>query len=230
MDTNNKNDIDISHYVTTIDERTEQSSSNLFEYPDSYNTTLEQKIETQTNFNYETDENDYSLNSNFVEQTNYQIKSGEGSIISQDNASAYKPINMPLIEKKIEETIEVSKQINLSARMKIVLVSFAIILCSLMFATVWNFVLAAKLNDAMMQNQVTISDLKVSIKSLTDEYNVLGDEETIREIAESSNFVESNDTNTFEILLDDMFLEPIPPEVPTNWFDDVCDFITSLFN
>ena len=58
MDTNNKHDIDISHYVTTIDEQTEQSSSNLFEYPDSYNTTLEKKNETQTNLNDETDEND----------------------------------------------------------------------------------------------------------------------------------------------------------------------------
>ena len=229
MDTNNMNDIDLSHYVTIAEEQTEQPIPELFEYPDQYTTSSTQQTEQQTNFNYETDENDYSLNSNFVEQTNYEIKTGENNTISAESNNDFMPINMQIIEQKTESDTEFDSQVNLSARMKVVLASFIIIVCSLMFATVWNFVLAAKLNDTMLQNQTTISDLKISIKNLGEEYNVLGDEETIREIAKDSNFVQSDDTNTVEISFDEMFTEPTVPDVPSNWFNDVCNFITSLF-
>ena len=170
MDTNNINDIDLNHYVTIAEEQTEQIQQPLFDYPETYSTTLEET--TTTNFNYDTDEDDYSIKSNFVEQTNYEIKSQDETFISQEDPQ-YKPINMPLIEKKVEEIVEEKRQINLSARMMVVLSSFIVIVSSLLFATVWNFVQTAKINDMMLQNQTTIADLKVSIKELSDEYCIL---------------------------------------------------------
>lgn len=230
MDIDNKNDIDLSHYVTVAEDQARQTNSELFEYPNQNNTEISKQSEKSTNFNYETDENDYSLNSNFVEQTNYEIKTNENGTIRSDSSSDIVPISMQTIEKKVENIEENYAPLNLSARMKVVLASFIVIVCSLMFATIWNFALAAKLNDKMIENQQTISDLKVSIKNLGEEYNVLGDEETIREIAKKLDFVQADDSNTVEISFDEMFEEPTVEEVPSNWFNDVCNFLTSLFS
>lgn len=232
MATNNRNDIDYNHYITTAEEQIEQSQEQSYNYLSFETETTSQATQTvQTDFNYETEEDDYSLKSNFTEQSNYEIKQQEVSSVREETSqTSYSPMNMPLIEQKVEQSLEQSKRIELSARMKVVLASFIVIVSSLMFATIWNFIAVAKINSTLLANQETVSSLKVSIKDLTEEYNLLGDEETIKDIAKGDNFVDSDDNNTVEISLENMFTEPEVPDVPSNWFNDVCNFLTTLFS
>lgn len=229
MATNNRNELDINHYITTAEE-IEQTNEQLYDYLsyDTQTSTIQTTEEVSTD--YETDDGDYSLQPHYTEQTNYEMKSHNDSVLKQDTSKVYQAIDMPLIEKQESESVAEYTKINLSARMKVVLASFIIIVTSLMFATIWNFVLVSKINATMAQNQSIVSDLKVSIKDLTDEYDLLGDEETIKNIAKSENFVEADDTNSVEISLDDMFTEQTVEDVPSNWFNDVCNFMTSLFS
>lgn len=174
---------------------------------------------------------DYSIHQNFEEEKNYELKPQSNPFIKKDNETEkLRPINMPLIEKKQEEEVIVeSNPIVLNARMKLLLTSFIIIVASLVFATVWNFVSINKINSSLAVKSETVSQLQVSINNLTDEYNELGNIDNLKKLIEEAGYIESNSSNTITISLDDMYKEHIIEEAPSNWFNDVCNFISSMF-
>lgn len=242
MDINGNGDVSYGGYVATEDEMPQYSQS-VYDYPEQQSESFSQSnAETSSNmtsketessnrvsdYNYET--SDYSLNSNYEEQTNYDIVRNANSIFSQNDEDDLRPINLPLIDRKIEEVIEQSQKLNFTGRMRIVLTSFIVIVASLMFATIWNFVLTARLNASIAEKEVMANELELSINDLTAEYNLLSDETYLKSVAEGLNYSESDSTNTTHISLDEMYTEQVVQDVPSNWFNDVCNFLTSIFS
>ena len=169
---NDENDINFfGSYRTTTEETTDTINHQTLDYPQTQTTTSTEK---KDKFDLGIDD-DYSVNQNFEEQKNYDMKTYETNFVNTEKDTRFRPIDMPLIEK--EEVVKVeakpNAQISLSARMKLVLVSFIVIISSLLFATVWNFITVAKINSSMNEKLTAINELQVSITELTDEYNLL---------------------------------------------------------
>lgn len=217
-------DDEINYFGSNITTTTEKdvNSKQIFDY-----TQTEKDIKKQTiNDTFD----DYSAQQNFEEETNYDLKSQTDILQGESQEQTLRPINMPLIEKKIEQVAKVVETpISLSARMKLLLVSFVVIVSSLLFATVWNFVAISKYNLSIANQGQTISELQISITDLTDEYNLLGDTEYLKQLIDDAGYISSDDSNTITITLDEMFEERVVEEIPSNWFNDVCNFISSIF-
>ena len=55
------------------------------------------------------------------------------------------------------------------------------------------------------------------------------DDGYMKKEASNSGFVESTDSNTTVLEYGEIYTEPEIEELPSNWFNDVCDFFSKLF-
>lgn len=216
---------------------------NFFNNSSSSQTETEEETQTSSNpggyvspaSQSDDDLDDYSITPNYQEETNYNSSKQVQDVPKQFEQKNYKSMYAPIIETNDEvESVTLTKQknvIRLSGRMKIVLSMFIIIMASLMVAIVWNFVSASSLKKSIAEKQIQVTNLELSINELTREYNRLGDDDYIREQASSPkfNFVEANDSNTVKVELGDRHAKKQTPEVSSNWFNDVCDFLSKIF-
>lgn len=208
-------------------------------------TTTEQKTEQQTtttptysapstpSYSPWADDDDYSVNQNYEEQKSYNSvnQSYEDSTETINDVFEVRQMSAPMIKKE-EPTVNLIKKrqrIELGARMKIIASMFAVIVASLIFAIVWNFASAASMKATFAGKQVEINALTQSIMGLKEEYTLLSDDEQIKTKAENEGYVESTDDNTIVVDFDSYYAEQAIEDVPSNWFNDVCDFFSRLF-
>ena len=209
-------------------------------------TTTEQKTEQQTtttptysapstpSYNPWADDDDYSVNQNYEEQKSYnsvnQSYDADTNMASND-VFEVRQMAAPMIKREAPAVnlIKKRQKIELGARMKIIASMFAIIVASLIFAIVWNFANAASMQASFVGKQVEINALTQSIMGLKEEYNLLSDDEQIKIKAEDAGYVDSTDDNTIVVDFNSYYAEQAIEEVPSNWFNDVCDFFSKLF-
>lgn len=208
-------------------------------------TTTEQQTEQQTtttptysapstpSYNPWADDDDYSVNQNYEEQKSYNSvnQSYEDSTETTNDVFEVRQMTAPMIKKEepAVNLIKKRQRIELGARMKIVASMFVIIVASLIVAIVWNFANAASMKASFAGKQVEINALTQSIMGLKEEYNLLSDDEQIKSKAENAGYVDSTDDNTIVVDFDSYYAEQTLEEVPSNWFNDVCDFLSKLF-
>lgn len=197
---------------------------------------------TQTGYNpYNVSSNedfsdDYSVTPNYEEQQNYNSSTTSYDYNMEQEQSkkqmyAERLMQTPVIQKE-EQTVNLIKKrekIELHARMKIAIAMFAVIVASLMFAIVYNFVSAGAMKATFAGKQVEISALQASISGLKDTYTSLSDDEQIKLKAESEGYVDQSGENTIEITLNEASVESTIQDLPSNWFNDVCDFLSGIF-
>ena len=208
-------------------------------------TTTEQKTEQQTtttptysapstpSYSPWADDDDYSVNQNYEEQKSYNSvnQSYEDSTETTNDVFEVRQMSAPMIkrEEPAVNLIKKRQRIELGARMKIIASMFAVIVASLIFAIVWNFASAASMKATFAGKQVEINALTQSIMGLKEEYTLLSDDEQIKTKAENEGYVESTDDNTIVVDFDSYYAEQAIEEMPSNWFNDVCDFFSRLF-
>lgn len=209
-------------------------------------TTTEQQTEQQTtttptysapstpSYNPLADDDDYSVNQNYEEQKSYNSVNQSydaDTTASTNDVFEVRQMAAPMIkrEEPAVNLIKKRQRIELGARMKIVASMFAIIVASLIVAIVWNFANAASMKASFAGKQVEINALTQSIMGLKEEYNLLSDDEQIKSKAENAGYVDSTDDNTIVVDFDSYYAEQALEEVPSNWFNDVCDFLSKLF-
>ena len=215
-----------NNYTSTTDTEEETSSSGY--NPSSYTEP------TQTTYNpYVSDngyQDDYSVTPNYEEQSSYNsdVRSVEPERTEQRVISQ---MHTPVIKKEQEAVVltKTKAKVYLQARMKIVIAMFITIVSALLFVSIFNFVNAGKINATLAEKQITINELKSSISGLKSEYNLMSDDGVMKEIASNSGFVESTDLNTTVLEYGEIYTEPEIEELPSNWFNDVCDFFSKLF-
>ena len=216
-----------NNYTSTTDTEEETSSTSAYN-PSSYTEP------TQTTYNpYVSDngyQDDYSVTPNYEEQSSYNsdVRSVEPERTEQRVISQ---MHTPVIKKEQEAVVltKTKAKVYLQARMKIVIAMFITIVSALLFVSIFNFVNASKINATLAEKQITIEELQASITSLKGEYNRMTDDGYMKQEASNSGFVESTDSNTTVLEYGEIYTQPEIEELPSNWFNDVCDFFSNLF-
>lgn len=211
---------DLSSTATTT-EQEQQTASPQTDYLSS--------LQSQTTYNpYEKD--DYSSTQNFTEEQSYNSPSTNTFTETQETKQ-FGTMQLPVIEKK-EQTVNLVKsqsRIRLETRMKIVLSVFTVIVACLIFVSVFNFIKANRLEASFADKQLQIKALEQSISRNQVSYNEVTSDEYIVQQATDAGYYKPNETNSITIKLGEMFEEPSIEEVPSNWFNDVCEFFSKLF-
>lgn len=216
----------------TTTTETEEESQNTTTYNPSYgSTTTYNPYSTDTSY-----QDDYSVTPNYEEQSSYEYASRNEETVTTQQSNFVK-MHTPTIkqEEKAVVLTKTKQKIYLQARMKIVLAMFVTIVCALLFVSVYNFAYIGKINASIADKQIEIEELKASISALKNTYNEVSDEGNLIDKATTPKtegglgFVESTNSNTAILKVGEIYTEPVIEELPSNWFNDVCDFLSGLF-
>ncbi len=211
--------------TTTTEQETDTSST----YNPSYNQTESYNPYGQTS-NYSGYQDDYSVTPNYEEQQSYNTirQTSEPEIQTQRQFSQ---MQTPMIKREAPAVVltKTRQRIHLQARMKIVLAMFVTIICSLLFVSVFNFINVSKINVSIAEKEITIEELQASISDLKTTYNLVSDDGTVRYEASKDGFVDRSAENTTVLSVGEVYTEPTIEDLPSNWFNDVCDFFSNLF-
>lgn len=177
---------------------------------------------------------DYSVNPNYTSEQSYNSSEQINSFEQNDNNTQriYSAFEAPLITKDetpVVNLVKTRQKIELKGRMKIALSMFIVIVASLIFVTFYNFISAGQLRNSFAGKQEEIIALQTSISKLKAEYNYLDDEDNIKNSAKEEGYVEITDENTITVSLGEEYYESTIEELPSNWFNDVCEFFSRLF-
>lgn len=193
---------------------------------------------SQTNLNPYSSQgeyDDYSVNPNYTSEQSYNPTYNQTTVEpDQSTKSANTRITMQMPTIKKDETpvvnlVKSRQKIELKGRMKIVLAMFTIILASLVFVTFYNFISANQIRNTFAGKQQEISSLEASISKLYAEYNYLDSDEQIKKLAEKEGYVDITDENTVTVSVGEEHYETTIKDLPSNWFNDVCEFFSRLF-
>lgn len=218
-----------NNYTSTTTDTDENSASTTYSpsYDDSNSTQTSQNPYLNDN-DYQ---DDYSATPNYEEQSSYD--SGARNIeINRPEERVIQQMNTPLIKREAQAVslTKTKQKVYLQARMKIMIAMFITIVSALLFVSIYNFASAGKINASLASKQTTIRELQTSISVLKSEYNLMSDDGYVKDNASSQlGFVESNDSNTITLNYGDIYTEPVIEDLPSNWFNDVCDFFSKLF-
>lgn len=211
---------------TTTTEQTEQKTT--YNPQSDYLSSL--KSETQTYNPYEKD--DYSATQNFTEQQSYNpTTTSSFNEIKETRKTSYGEPPLIQISEKPVNLVKSKSKIRLETRMKTVLAVFCVIVASLLFVTVFNFISASKIEAGFEDKQSQINMLNASISDLNVKYNYYTSEDYLGDLetwANEHDYKYIQDC-TVTIQLDEMYEESTIEEIPSNWFNDVCEFFSRLF-
>lgn len=217
----------LNSYTSTTTETEQQQSQT--------ETTSYSPQQTYTNpYSSVQDDDDYSIRPNYEEQQSYN-STGSNYGVSEESQSepqtyTVRQMDTPVIRKEAPAVnlIKSRSKIELHARMKIAITMFSVIVATLLFAIVWNFVSASKMRATFASKEYEIASLQADIKAMQSSYIELSDDEKLKADAENAGYVEQSDSNTIYVDFEEYF-KASEKEVSSNWFNDVCDFLSELF-
>lgn len=175
---------------------------------------------------------DYSSTQNFTEQTSYEGHSQNVFVEPTQETFEAPSLNAPIIykEQPAVNLIKKRAKLILETRMKIVVAVFMVIVACLSFISIFNFIEANRIQSTFADKQIEINTLKQSISDSQVTYTLVNDDEYLKSWAESNEFVDANETNTIVVDISKFYEEePMPEDIPSNWFNDVCEFLSALF-
>lgn len=176
---------------------------------------------------------DYSVSQNYQEEQSYDSQSQ--TVPFEEEQTDFRGIYMPTIQKQEEEKVETvsllknHEKVVLSPRMKVVISAFSVIMFALLFLIIFNYASLGGIRATANERRVTISMLQNDISALKGEYNKVGSDEALKLRAEEAGFVAINDSNSAHVELGEFYTEETVEALPSNWFNDVCEFFGNLF-
>ena len=190
---------------------TSYSNRNMFD--EDYN-------ESTTMTNYEQETPEYEV------QQNYMFESD--SSIRQDEVT--KTMAMPEVVKKERtfESVEPQSKVKIRARAKIAIAVYSIILLSLISFAIYNAVAINNMQaEVAAKNQLYITQ-SVVINDLLNTYNELGSEDRILNETQGE-FFEPTENDIVRVSKSSMETRQ-EVEVESNWFEELCSFLSGLFS
>ena len=173
---------------------------------------------------------DYSVQGNYQGQSSYETTNNyEEAQTTETYASTNYQIPTIAHEEQAVALTRTKQRIYLSTRLKLIVSCFAIIMASLVFVSAWNFISANQIKSQIALNETEISALETRISNLVDEYNMINDESYMHQQAIEAGYEDSSETNTFYLQADSASETTREYKLPSNWFNDVCEFLSSLF-
>ncbi len=215
--------------TTVTDNETQQSQQETTSYSpnSSYNNYTDVSKGTY---------DDYSMTQNYAEEQTYNptYNTNFDDNYTAEPVQVKKPYRMetPTIRKDetpVVNLVKTKHKIELQARMKIVIAMFSVIMSLLLFVSVYNFVYANKLKASFADKQTEISTLQADISKLVNEYNNYSD--SVKDTAAEKGYVDITDENTMSIKLGEFHEEQVvESNLPSGWFNKVCDFLSGIFS
>ena len=214
----------LNSFGTTTTETDEENESTSSYSPSSYDTTTYNPYSTDVSY-----QDDYSVTPNYEEQSSYNSASRTEDT-AETTQTYISSMNTPMIKREEKAVVltKTKQKIYLQARMKIAIAMFMTIVSALLFVTVYNFVYAGKINASLADKQVEINQLQESIMMLQNTYNEMSDDDYVIQEAGGLGFKDASES-TITLSVGDVYTEPVVEELPSNWFNDVCDFFSNLF-
>lgn len=159
-------------------------------------------------------------------QKNYSMYSDE-DVVQEDRRVT---MAMPSVIRKSHEVQEVVPQakLKLRARGKIAITVYSIILLTLIAFAIYNAVAINQMQALVAAKNQTYITQSVVINDLLEEYNNLGSDERILEEVEGV-FIEPTENHIVRVSLGSMEERP-ETSVESNWFEELCKFLSGLFN
>lgn len=178
------------------------------------------------------DDQDYSSTQNFTEQKTYNSTSSNTFEEPVQEKFEAPTLNAPMIKKEQPTVNLIKKRARLvfETRMKVVMAVFSMIVACLLFVTVFNFIEANRIQSTFADKQIEINTLKKSISDSKATYTLVSSEDKVFEWADNNGFDYPSDSNTIVVNFEEFYEQPAGPEkLESNWFNDVCEFLSSLF-
>ena len=217
---------DSNDYLNSLFNTDYSSSTTTTETETESQSTYSPQTDYSSNSSYERD--DYSSAQNFTEQQSYNSFSSN-SFAESETKTISRQMNTPMIEKSAPAVnlVKSKARMVLETRMKIVLSVFSVIVACLLFVSIFNFISAGKIEASFLGKQQQINSLEQSISNANDEY-IRVSEDALNDYI-SENGCKPKDGNTIVINIDEVYEEQVLQEIPSNWFNDVCEFFSKLF-
>ena len=130
--------------------------------------------------------------------------------------------------KEKVQPVESESKVKLRARAKIAITVYSIILLSLIAFSIYNAVAINQMQalvDAKNQTYITES---IVINDLLNEYNNLGSSDRILSEVEGE-FIEPTENHIIRVSRGSME-EREETKIESNWFEELCEFLSGLFN
>lgn len=135
-------------------------------------------------------------------------------------------LDMLTIDKAIEQHPQAPIKVTLNARGRIIVSVIAICICALMAFMIGNAVAIGNLNYQINQQQEIVYQQQETVNGLQQEYDALTN-------GAQQAAIDSGYTQTIEnaYSVDEVLeLNRAETEIPGNWFDNLCNFLSNLFN
>lgn len=220
----------LSKYLNKYSSTTTTSEESSQTTQDQYSPQTDYNANSGMSFDYD---QDYSSKQNFTEQTSYDSVSMNVMEDEPEQSIMQIPsLNAPLIQKEEQAVNLVKKRTKIvfEARMKTIIAVFSVIVFCLMFVTIFNFIEANRIESQFASKQIEINNLQESISNSKLTYTLVSDDEYLKEWAGDNGFVDATEENTVVVNIGEFYeQEPDIEDIPSNWFNDVCEFFSRLF-
>ena len=200
---------------TTYETRTRTRTDRYGGYSSYSNRNMfDDDYESTTMTNYEEETPEYEVQQNYMFESDSSIKREE----------SVRTMAMPDVIKK-QKTVE---SIEPQSRAKIAIAVYSIILLSLISFAIYNAVAINNMQaEVAAKNQLYISQ-SVVINDLLNTYNELGSEDRIINETQGE-FFEPTENDIVRVSKSSMETRQ-DVEVESNWFEELCSFLSGLFS
>jgi len=206
---------------TTYETRTRTRTDRYGGYSSYSNRNMfDDDYESTTMTNYEEETPEYEVQQNYMFESDSSIKREE----------SVRTMAMPDVIKKQKtvESIEPQSKVKIRARAKIAIAVYSIILLSLISFAIYNAVAINNMQaEVAAKNQLYISQ-SVVINDLLNTYNELGSEDRIINETQGE-FFEPTENDIVRVSKSSMETRQ-DVEVESNWFEELCSFLSGLFS
>ena len=209
--------------ATTYETRTQTRTDRYGGYS-SYSPRYEEETtnyEPQSFVEYE--DNDDTA---FEVQKNYSFGVDEDIVQEEQTRSMAMP-EVIRSKRAIASPVNESK-IKIRARGKIAIAVYSIILATLIAFAIYNAVAISNLQGTVAAKNQTYISQSLDINTLLDEYNRLGSDDRILADLDGT-FVEPNQGDIVRVSKK-LMEKRDKTEVETNWFEELCEFLSGLFS
>lgn len=161
----------------------------------------------------------------FEVQKNYTMSRDEDVIQEESKVTMAMP--SVIRKERVKEEIVSQSKLKIRARGKIAITVYSIILLTLIAFAIYNAVTINQMQELVAsKNQLYITE-SVVINDLLNEYNNLGSDERILDEVEGE-FIEPTENHIVRVSLGSMEERP-ETVVESNWFEELCSFLSNLF-
>ena len=166
----------------------------------------------------------------FDDNTEYEVERNYSSLDEEAVETNDRVMSMPSVvpRENIQTRPVYEGKVKLRARAKIAITVYSIILACLISFAIYNAVAISNMNASIATQNQTMIEEQLVINELLSEYNNLGSDTTIRLRTEGV-FVEPTESDIVRASKTQMVERDEVP-VESNWFEDLCEFISELFS